>query len=214
MVVWGHMEESLLKLISFSYIFFLVLWWRHRVGRLLLVVLVPPAPVVRFSDLPYVAVTTGGTGATGTTTLSGDSPAVFIRACVFLSVQWLAFPGFQWSCAFHTCEHRWPKWLRQSFVSESCSAQWAAEKLKVESWNLAMQGAHSCALVIIWSVIEIVGNGWIHFCPLECQLCVKTTKGWICPRVFSIHSVHLWAPLRFLTAAVLMCLRLWRCWQQ
>ena len=95
LVVWGHMEESLLKLISFSYIFFLVLWWRHRVGRLLLVVLVPPAPVVRFSDLPYVAVTTGGTGATGTTTLSGDSPAVFIRACVFLSVQWLAFPGFQ-----------------------------------------------------------------------------------------------------------------------
>ena len=151
---------------------------------------------------------------TGTTTLSGDSPAVSIRACVFLSVQWLAFPGFQWSCAFHTCEHRWPKWLRQSFVSESCSAQWAAEKLKVESWNLAMQGAHSCALVIIWSVIEIVGNGWIRFCPLECQLCVKTTKGWICPRVFSIHSVHLWAPLRFLTAAVLMRLRLWRCWQQ
>ena len=32
-------------------------------GRLLLVVLVPPAPVVRFSDLPYVAVTTGGTQA-------------------------------------------------------------------------------------------------------------------------------------------------------
>ena len=50
--------------------------------------------VVRFSDLPYVAVTTGGTGVTGTTTLSGDSPAVFIRACVFLSVQWLLFLGF------------------------------------------------------------------------------------------------------------------------
>ena len=209
MVVWGHMEESLLKLISFSYIFFLVLWWRHRVGRLLLVVLVPPAPVVRFSDLPYVAVTTGGTQAQ-----QPSRATLQLFSYIFLSVQWLAFPGFQWSCAFHKCEHRWPKWLRQSFVSESCSAQWAAEKLKVESWNLAMQGAHSCALVIIWSVIEIVGNGWIHFCPLECQLFVKTTKGWICPRVFSIHSVHLWAPLRFLTAAVLMCLRLWRCWQQ
>ena len=89
------MEESLLKLISFSYIFFLVLWWRHRVGRLLLVVLVPPAPVVRFSDLPYVAVTTGGTGATGTTTLSGDSQ---ISSCFYMRVCFLvsAVVGFSW----------------------------------------------------------------------------------------------------------------------
>ena len=89
LVVWGHMEEGLN--LYFSHIsFFLVLWWRHRVGRLLLVVLVPPAPVVRFSDLPYVAVTTGGTQAQ-----QPSRATLQLFSYIFLSVQWLAFPGFQ-----------------------------------------------------------------------------------------------------------------------